>query len=196
MLRRLGARGMSLGMRERWGLCLLGAWLMGSVIMIMVATRNFRLIDELLQGSPNTDFRALVESFGAARVRDTLRYLSSELNREYFQTWNVAQVVLGGASLLLIPRTSELARAWRLLAVSLLLVAGMLIFLNPQIVQIGRSLDFVPRDPPPPQLATFWKLHVAYTVLEVAKLVLVGLSAFWIARGGKPKLPREVLFAT
>jgi hypothetical protein len=173
---------MSLGMRERWGLCLLGAWLMGSAIMIMVATRNFRLIDELLQGSPNASFRALVESWGAAPSRDMLRYLSSELNREYFQSWSITQVVLGGASLLLIPRASEHARAWTLLSVSLLLVLGMLLFLNPQIVQIGRSLDFVPRDPPPPQLATFWKLHVAYTVLELVKLVLVGLSAFWIAR--------------
>lgn len=166
-------------MRERWALCALGAWLMGSVAMIMVATRNFRLVDQLLLVLPNADFRELVERWGAAPVRDMLRYLSSELNREYFQSWNVAQLVLGGAALFLIPRRSW---AWNVLAASMLIVIVMLAYLSPRIIEVGRSLDFVPRDPPPPQLATFWRLHVAYTVLEIVKLILVGVAAFWTAR--------------
>jgi hypothetical protein len=166
-------------MRERWALCALGAWLMGSVAMIMVATRNFRLVDQLLQGLPNADFRALVERWGAAPVRDMLRYLSSELNREYFQSWNVAQLVLGGVALFLISRRTW---AWKLLAASMLSVVAMLVYLSPRIIEVGRSLDFVPREPPPPELATFWRLHIAYTVLEIVKLILVGLAAFWSAR--------------
>lgn len=166
-------------MRERWALCALGAWLMGSVAMIMVATRNFRLVDQLLLGLPNAEFRELVERWGAAPVRDMLRYLSSELNREYFQSWNFAQLVLGGAALFLLPRRS---RAWKLLAASMLSVVAMLVYLSPRIIEVGRSLDFVPREPPPPELATFWRLHVAYTLLEVLKLILVGLAAFWTAR--------------
>ena len=52
-------------MKDRWALCALGAWLMGSVIMIAVATRNFRLVDELLQASPNAHFQELVQRWGA-----------------------------------------------------------------------------------------------------------------------------------
>jgi hypothetical protein len=40
----------------------------------------------------------------------------------------------------------------------LALVAAMLVCLSPQIVSLGRSLDFVPRDPAPPGLRRFWIL--------------------------------------
>jgi hypothetical protein len=42
-------------------------------------------------------------------------------------------------------------------------------------VSLGRSLDFVPRDPSPPGMQRFWLLHAAYTSLEMLKLV-VGLT--------------------
>ena len=56
----------------------------------------------------------------------------------------------------------------------LTIVAAMLVWLTPQIVSLGRSLDFVPRDPAPPGMRRFWVLHAAYTSLEMIKL-LVGV---------------------
>lgn len=169
-------------MKDRWALCALGAWLMGSVIMIAVATRNFRLVDELLQASPNAHFQELVQRWGAGPTRDLLRYLSSELNREYFQLWNITQLVLGSATLLLLARRGSHAGARRLLAAATFLVLGVSLTLGPRITAVGRNLDFVPREPAPPELAQFWRLHITYTVLELVKLVLLGLAALWLAR--------------
>ena len=42
---------------------------------------------------------------------------------------------------------------------------------------VGRALDFVPREPAPPALPAFGRLHAAYTLLDLAKL-LVGV---WMA---------------
>lgn len=151
--------------------------------MIVVATRNFRLVDELLQGSGNASFRALVVEWGDKPTREVLRYLASELNREYFQLWNIGQIVLGGVAALMLKRDAEHHRARILVVVALMLSAGMLVSLTPMIIRLGRSLDFVPREPPPAGLSRFWVLHVVYTVIECAKLVLLGLSAFWLARG-------------
>ena len=151
--------------------------------MIVVATKNFRLVDELLQSSDNASFRALVEQWGNKPTREVLRYLSSELNREYFQLWNIAQILLGGTAALMLKRDAEHRRARILVVVSLMLSASMLMSLTPMIVRLGRSLDFVPREPPPEGLSRFWVLHVAYTVIECLKLVLLGLAAFWLARG-------------
>jgi hypothetical protein len=170
-------------MKDRWALCALGAWLMGSVIMIVVATRNFRLIDELLQGSPNAHFQELLQRWGSSPTRDLLRYLSSELNREYFQLWNSAQLVLGSSTLLLLARRGAHVGARRLLSSATFLVLGVSLALAPRIISVGRSLDFVPHEPAPPELQQFWRLHIAYTVLELVKLVLLGLAAFWLARG-------------
>ncbi len=54
------------------------------------------------------------------------------------------------------------------------------VWLTPQILSIGRSLDFVPRDPPPSELATFGFLHATYTSLEMLKLVAGIVATMWI----------------
>ena len=64
----------------------------------------------------------------------------------------------------------------------LAIVVLMLVYLTPAIVSLGRELDFVPRDPAPPGMSRFWVLHAAYTSLEMIKLLVGILVAFWIAR--------------
>ena len=61
----------------------------------------------------------------------------------------------------------------------LAIVVLMLVYLTPVIVNLGRELDFVPRDPPPPGMSRFWVLHAAYTSLEMLKLV-AGLGVAWV----------------
>lgn len=163
-------------MKERWALVALGAWLMGSVAMIVVATKNFHLVDQLLQSSGSVPFRALLRSLGAGALRDLLRYLSSELNRTYFLLWTSTQLLLALACRLLAARDR---RVWLTLA---LIIAGVELALTPWITQVGRTLDFVPHEPPPPELATFWKLHVFFTVADVLKLILVVVAVFALAR--------------
>src|SRR5215510_16100420 len=89
-------------MKHRWALVVLGAWLMGTICMSIVATENFYTIDRLLAARSNPAFASAVDRLGSPVSRDLLRYLSSELNRLYFQMWNGAQIVLGGVTLWLI----------------------------------------------------------------------------------------------
>jgi hypothetical protein len=162
-------------MKTRWALVVMGAWTMGSICMSIVATENFYTIDRLLQASTKAEFYATVQTLGHGPVRDLLRYLSSELNRLYFQMWNVAQLALGLLALWLAGRAPRIR--WGILTM-LGIVVLMLAYLTPQIVSLGRSLDFVPRDPAPPGMQRFWILHAAYTSLEMLKLV-VGLVVTW-----------------
>lgn len=172
-------------MKQRWALVAMGAWLAGTVCMSVVATENFYTIDRLLAGSPNGAFRAAVQQIGQPQGRDLLRYLSSELNRLYFQSWNVTQLVLGALVLWLLsdwgqtrsPRSAK----WGVIAM-LASVVLMLAWLTPAIVSLGRELDFVPRDPAPPGMQRFWILHAAYTSLEMLKLLAGIIVTAWIAR--------------
>jgi hypothetical protein len=174
-------------MKRQWALVAMGAWLAGTVCMSVVATENFYTIDRLLAGSPNTAFRAAVQQLEQGLVRDLLRFLSSELNRLYFQIWNAAQLAIGAAVLRSIApfrlRAAPANRdsgaeadlpAARGVVAMLAIVVLMLVWLTPAIVSLGRSLDFVPRDPAPPGMRRFWILHAAYTSLEMIKL-LVGV---------------------
>ena len=167
----------------RWAMLAMGAWLAGSVLVSVVATQNFRTVDRLLDGSKNAAFNSAVGRLGQPAARDTLRYLSSELNRLYFRLWNVAQVVLGVLVFWLIsggPASRARIVIAGMLAISLL----MLVWLTPQVTAVGRSLDFVPREPPSPSLRQFWILHGLYTSLELVQLLLGALAAVWIGRAG------------
>ena len=198
-------------MKQRVALVLMGAWLMGTICVSVVATENFYTIDRLLAESRNAAFTSAAQKLGQPLGRDLLRYLSSELNRLYFQLWNVAQLVLGGLVLWLIAGPAEqdpsdergmqgaqsrqrkgfsaafaafaFERPVRGVIVMLAIVVTMLVWLTPAIVSLGRLLDFVPRDPAPPGMQRFWILHAAYTSLEMLKLLIGIVVAFWIARG-------------
>lgn len=169
-------------MRDRCALLLVGAWIAGSIFVMVVATQNFHTIDWLIRASENSVFRATVHEVGEPRVRDLLRYLSSELNRLYFGEWNVAQLALGAGVVMLVARRAD-ARRLRILAGAMIaIVIVMLAWMTPEITAIGRRLDFVPRTPPPAELGRFWILHGIYTTLEIVKLVLAFVIAVHLSR--------------
>lgn len=155
---------------------LLGSLLVGIILIGFVAAENFFVVDRLLESPASTEFRQEFQQMlaplpdGDARV--VLRYLSSELNRFYFRVWGGAEILLGGLLLLFAARSGNDRKftigAGVMLALSLL----MTFYLTPQLVEVGRGLDFVPRDPPPPELRQFGMLHGAYSVLDLAKLLL------------------------
>jgi hypothetical protein len=172
-------------MKSRWALCVLGGWAMGSVIMFVVATKNFWVVDELLRGSENPKFHSLVELWGAAPMREVLRYLSSELNREYFQLWNFVQIGLAALVLWLVARQPGYERTRGVMGATLAIVVAIAL-LGGSIATVGRSLDFVPRDPAPPALGRFWIMHIAYLVMDLGKLLVLGTATVWLVRRAEP----------
>jgi hypothetical protein len=171
-------------MKDRWASFCLGAWLAGSLILFVVAPTNFRLVDELLVGSENAAFRALVADLGSGSARELLRYLSSELNRIFFLRWNIVQVLLGGALIASVWQKNDRTLRGVVLVATALVVALLAVF-TPLITSLGRSLDFVPRQPPPPALASFQLLHLAYTSLELVKVACLVYAAVRLFRGAQ-----------
>ena len=170
-------------MKQRWALVVLGVWLMGSICTSIVATQNFYTVDRLLaERDSHGAFAAMVQKLGAPAARELLRYLSSELNRLYFQMWNGAQLVLGAIALWLLADSRRQDAAFNCVAGMFAIVILMLVYLTPAIVSLGRELDFVPRDPAPPGMSRFWVLHAAYTSLEMLKLAIGLLTAWMVTR--------------
>ena len=62
----------------------------------------------------------------------------------------------------------------------LAIVLFLTLSITPRIVAVGRSLDFVPRVPPPDGLRTFGLLHATYTVLDAVQLILGVLVTFFL----------------
>ena len=157
-------------------------WLSGSVFISVVATQNFYTIDRLIDKSPNDVFRVVVETMENPQARDLLRYLSSELNRLYFQYWNLAQLPVGIIALRLVSSIPKSRLATLGIVAMLCVVLFLMVFITPPILSIGRGLDFVPRIPPPPELRTFGLLHAAYSALTVVNVVLGVLVTLWLQK--------------
>ena len=168
-------------MKRDAALFVIGAWVMGTVFMGVVATQNFYLIDRLLADGPVPGFNSVVASLGGDSAREFLRYVSSEVNRLFFIGWGIVQIGMGALLVWLVWK-SESRRvrtgAWVMLALAVVLTMG----LTPPIVSVGRALDFVPRDPRPSELTTFGLVHAAYSITDFAKLGLGLVVAFWIQR--------------
>jgi hypothetical protein len=158
---------------------LLGVWLAGTLLLGGVASENFFMIDHLLATGSHASFQRDAAQLGRGEARVMLRYVSSELNRFYFDVWGWFELGLGAVILLLAIRGLGQRRFRAGFAAMLALTAVMLFYITPRITVVGRSLDFVPRDPPPPSLAAFGILHAAYSVLDLMKL-LIGI---WMAVG-------------
>ncbi|HYR44898.1 MAG TPA: hypothetical protein VER98_17845 [Terriglobia bacterium] len=161
----------------------MGVWLTGTLATAVVATENFFTIDRLLEAKPNPAFAADVEKLGHDAARELLRYLSSELNRLYFQYWNLAQLAVGILALWLVVQLPGADKPKWGIVWMLGIVLFLTVLITPFILSVGRSIDFLPRDPPPDGLRTFGLLHATYTVFDGIELILGILVTLWLVRG-------------
>jgi hypothetical protein len=159
-------------MKRRLAIFFMAVWLTGIVFMALVAAENFWTLDRLFAAKANPAFAGALEKFGTDTAHNLVHYYSSELNRLYFQVWGLAEIGVGIFVFWCIVALPKAAKAkWMVLSM-LAITLLFAVLITPQIVSVGRALDFVPRDPPPPELRTFGLLHAAYTVLDGIKFIL------------------------
>jgi hypothetical protein len=160
---------------------LLSAWLAATLFMWFAATRSFSTVDRVL-ANRTPQFVEATKLLPEGQTRLLFRYLASEINRTYFWAYGVAQTLLGLVLLLLLWRPTPRD------TIALAVVGGMLglvliltLVITPLMVSLGRSIDFVPRNPPPPIMPRFWALHGAFTGLDGVKFLAgLGLLIRWI----------------
>lgn len=161
---------------RRLAALLAGAWLAGSVFMDVVATENFRSVDRLL-AAPSPQAAERIQTLGGHdAARAFLRYQVSEQNRWYFNMWERAQIGLGVLLFLSMLFGTRPDRILLLLTLVMLAVVLLMhFFLTPEIVRLGRAIDFVPHGVPSGDRTRFWTFHGAYSASELVKLA-VGLA--------------------
>lgn len=147
-----------------------------TVFMWMVAAKNFAIVERILE-SPAEGFAATVSSLSPEELRLALRYQASEVNRLFFEGWGMLQPPLALLVMLLAWRSGNSRLIVAVTAAMLLITVFLQLYVVPETVRLGRLLDFVPREPAPPEAAPFWRLHHTYTGLDMLKFVL-GLTVF------------------
>ena len=153
---------------------ILGLWIGWTLFMWFLAGRSFSTVDGVLN-KQDKQFAAATQSMTPDNTRLALRYLASEINRKIFSAYGYGGIVLGIFLVFLVAKQAPRDKFSVTLAAGMLVIVLLLsLVVTPQIISIGRSIDFVPRNPPPPGFRRFWMLHGAFTLLDGTKL-LAGL---------------------
>jgi hypothetical protein len=159
---------------RRFTTLLLGAWLAGTLLMGAVAIGGFQGVDRLL-AEPGMAANQYIKVLGTNSARTLLRHQVSELNRYYFDSWEIVQLVLGvvlAVTLLFITNGNRYYMAGA--AVLLLIVIAQHWLLTPQLTGLGREIDFLPADAPSDERIRVGRVHSAYMALDLLKIVLIG----------------------
>ena len=172
-----------MGRTQVLAVAILGAWVMSTLCMWFAATRSFSTVERVLKRA-EPQFLETTKPLGEASTRVVLRYMASEINRTLFWGYGALQIALGAILLLLVwwqtPRhTGDLSVVVGMLATAIILT----LVITPLLVSTGRSIDFLPRNPPPAVMPRFWALHGAFTGLDGAKLLAgIALLIRWMFR--------------
>jgi hypothetical protein len=160
---------------------LLGIWLGWTVFMFFVAGASFATVERILR-NPTPGLAQAAKPLAATDMRLLFRYFAAELNHRVFAAYGWGQIVIGAVLLWLLTRKSPQDAVSLALAGALLSIAVILgLVVTPEMRELGRSLDFVARDPAPPSLTHFQSLHRAYTVLDTTKFVIgIALAVRWL----------------
>ena len=160
---------------------LLGAWCAATLFMWFVAVHNFRVVDGIL-ASKNPELAQVTEALSDEQRRLMARHQASEVNRLFFDGWGKVQLPLAAVVLLLVWRARLGKFVIAATAAMLVIVVVLQLWVVPETIRLGRILDFLPRDPAPPEAALFWTLHHTYTGLDTVKFLLAFASAVLVFR--------------
>jgi hypothetical protein len=163
---------------------ILSAWLTLTPFMWLAATQSFATVNRILR-TANPQFVEATKGMAEGQVRVVLRHVASEINRAYFWGYGLAQAVFGVVLLLLLWReTPRDSLGFGVVCAMMGMVMILTLAITPTVVSLGQSIDFVPRNPPPPVVPRFWAWHGAFTGLDGVKFLAgLGLLIRWILRG-------------
>ena len=172
-----------MGRTQVLAVAILSAWIMSTLCMWFAATRSFSTVESVLKRA-EPQFVETTKPLGEGPTRVVIRYMASEINRTLFWGYGALQIGLGVILFLLLwwqkPRNAvDVGVVATMLALSVILT----LVITPWITSLGRSIDFVPRNPPPPVMPRFWALHGSFTGLDGVKFLAgIGLLVRWILR--------------
>ena len=138
--------------------------------MDVTAIANFRAVDRFL-ADPGIPAAQLIHNAGHENIRVLLRRAAGEANGWLFEQWEWIQLVTALAILFVSifgSRPPKIPIGLCVLMMILVLVERFA--LTPNIIRLGRIIDFLPTGPQLPDRVSFSAYHGAYSIIELVKL--------------------------
>src|SRR5688572_21168487 len=160
---------------RRFGAFLIGAWLIGTV-MVWFATSQGLLNVERTLSTPPQQVAKEFDDMGPDVTRQILRHQAMQLNRRIVETWEIIQLGMAGALLATSFLTTHRSKTTIISAILLMILSAFAAFyLTPAMNALGRSYDFLPPTAALREREAFQRLDVWHRVANVLSLLTAGL---------------------
>ncbi|HUS04915.1 MAG TPA: hypothetical protein VMZ52_01365 [Bryobacteraceae bacterium] len=160
---------------RRLGAFIVGAWLLGILLMGYVKTQNLLIVDKIMETPPGPVAKDM-EDLGPDITKQLLRYHASEANRFLMETWEVLQIGIGAAFLSASLFTAHRSKYLLIVSTIMMGIATFEAFyVTPAMTSLGRAYDFLPSTAASPERDNYQNFYVIHNALEIAKL-LMGLT--------------------
>ena len=158
-------------------------------MLAVAAYQDFEAVETVVKTTPehaDTIYKVL----GADNLRALLRYEAGVKNASTFEVWEDVQIALGLALTLIL----FLASSARWLAVAPLVMTLLVVFLHiritPDLVWLGRSLEFLPVSESLTR-NQFWSLHRIYGILDTVKCLFGLVLTVYLVAQSSGKIVRR-----
>ena len=158
----------------------LGVWLGGSILMILIQVENLRFTSSLLS-TPSDQAAEFLKKAPQENIQLLMRYQAAEQNRRYSYVWEQAQFGLAlilGASLFL--GTQRRIFPLVFCGLMLLMVIFQHIGVTNELAYRGREADFPPGNASYSAQTRVWALDQVYGSVEGTKIVLGALLSGYL----------------
>jgi hypothetical protein len=172
----------------------LGLWIAGIATVTYITSLSQRTVSSVMAIPPH-EASKWIDVLGADRMRIMLLHGSAGLNRGLLEFWGNADFVICLFLFVAVVMNKSGKVLIILTAVLFLLGAAAGFLLTPQMVAVGRQLDFRVVFPVPPAVAQFAALERMYYGLAVTRTLIVGtMVALLLHRSGRsPRVRRSRL---
>jgi len=171
---------------------LTGAWLAGSLLTDAAAIANSRAVEQFL-ADPGIPAAELIHNVGRENTQMLLRRAAEEANDWLLEQWEWIQLGIGLCLLLVFIFGTRPPKIPIVLCLLMMILGASERFaLTPNLIRLGRVIDFLPSDPKLPDRVSFELFRKAYLGVEGAKLLLaVAVAGILIIR----RQPDPAMFA-
>jgi hypothetical protein len=157
---------------RRFGSLLIGAWLLGTLMVWFVTSQTLQNVDRLL-ASPPLPVQKELADMGTDAAGNLLRHQARETNRGIVEVWEVLQIGIASALFVTSLLTGHRSKTTIGAAVVLGVMAAISAFaLTPAMNALGRSFDFLPPGAATREREALAQLQVWHRVLDVLKLLV------------------------
>ena len=170
---------------------LVGLWLGGTLLIRWVEDQNFAMIGRVLTAQPQ-QMQQIIFTLTDIEKKNLFRYVASEMNRFYSGNWEWIQLGLGVILMVGIVLAKEPRQYLIMAACMTLAVLACHFLLTPQLIGIGRMIDFLPLDQSLDERKRFASLGIFYLIVDILKFGAgVAMLVQWLRRGPSEKRKRR-----